>query len=632
MGTSAELSVADNAVLGSYRILGRVGEGGMGTVYRARHVDDAVARQQGGDVVIKLLHAQFVPQPELVQRLFREAELGMRLSHPRLLHVYETLQEGGRFGMVMSWAEGRPMSTMIGHETGPIPWGRARPLVDQLLDAIGYAHRAGVVHPDLTPENIMVDDAGDLKVLGFGIAKASWERGPKTGMGLGTVDYVAPERYSRADVDARADIYALGMTLYEMVAGRLPWAPDASEFEVLSLKSRMAFPPPTHFYPSIPRHVVATIMACLRVDVADRPATVEALRGMLDDPSLTLTGTPWQATPPPATLPTVPTAPVLRPPPLLAAPTGATASMGALPVALLGAAVGLLGLSAVFVVNRETPPPPPAPAPVAVAPTPAAAVVAPPAPAQLAAPVAPEVRRVSTPMDSHRRESRFGTMVWVPPGSFFMGSPSYEPGHESDEPQREVRITQGFYLMEHEVTQAQWEEVLGTSPSRFRCSRCPVDNVSWDEVQRFLISADQGDSITYRLPTEAEWEYAARAGEGTVYAGSDDVGSVGWYVGNSRKSTQAACSLGRNALGLCDMSGNVWEWVQDAYSVPTGASQTDPVNRYGGDDRRVFRGGSWFNKPDNLRVASRDGQPAWKAGAYIGFRVAANHLDAKDAP
>jgi serine/threonine protein kinase len=155
--------------------------------------------------------------------------------------------------LVMDLAEGRPLSEVIGQETGPIPWDRAWPMFKQMLDAVAYAHEHKVVHRDLKPENVILSPEGQLKVLDFGIAKDMEGGKTKTGTGMGTVDYMAPEQYTDASkVDQRADIYALGMTLYEMLAGRLPWDPVATEFQVMTLKSKGDFPPPTAFYPHIP--------------------------------------------------------------------------------------------------------------------------------------------------------------------------------------------------------------------------------------------------------------------------------------------------------------------------------------------------------------------------------------------
>jgi len=281
-GEHARFSGEHASQLGAYRVLGLIGEGGMGSVYRARHTQSAVAERQGGEVVIKVMHAQYANREDFRARFEREADVGLRLDHPNLVNVHDLVMDGGQLALVMEYVEGRPLSKMIGQETGPIPWERAGPMFEQLLDGVAHAHAAGVVHRDLKPENIMVTGEGTLKVLDFGIAKSDDGGKTKTGTGLGTVDYMAPEQYLDAKrVDHRADIYALGMTLYEMLAGRLPWDLSTTEFEVLTRKSQADVPPPTDFYPSIPPHIVDAVMACLAVGLDERVPSIEALRDRL---------------------------------------------------------------------------------------------------------------------------------------------------------------------------------------------------------------------------------------------------------------------------------------------------------------------------------------------------------------
>jgi serine/threonine-protein kinase len=269
--------------LGSYRLTGEIGVGGMGRVYRGRHRSESFASRQGGDVAIKLLHAQYSERPEIMERFEREAELGIKLDHPGIVRVFEMVVDAGQVALVMELVEGRPLSQMIGTETGPIPWARARPLFVQLLEAVGYAHEHGVIHRDLKPENIIIGPQGQLKVLDFGIAKDTSTGRTQTGTGMGTIDYMAPEQYLDAkSVDARADIYALGMTLYEMVAGQLPWPASTTEFTVLDRKRNGQLPPPTDFYPDISPAVVAYVQAMLKPDPTDRPASVDELVKQLE--------------------------------------------------------------------------------------------------------------------------------------------------------------------------------------------------------------------------------------------------------------------------------------------------------------------------------------------------------------
>jgi formylglycine-generating enzyme required for sulfatase activity len=235
-----------------------------------------------------------------------------------------------------------------------------------------------------------------------------------------------------------------------------------------------------------------------------------------------------------------------------------------------------------------------------------------------------------------------GTMKWIPAGTFTMGSPSSESGRSDDETQHSVTLTKGYWLMEHEVTQGEWQAVMGSNPSKFTACgpKCPVEQVSWGDAVAFAKKASARDGVTYKLPTEAQWEYAARGGQATgqqtLYSGSNEATSVGWIDANSGKTTHAVCGKVRNGYGLCDMTGNVQEWISDWYRE-YGGSATDPTGAFYGVDRvfeggawhysgssasdRVLRGGSWDNSAQYARVAVRNGVvPASRYG-NLGFRL-----------
>ena len=210
--------------------------------------------------------------------------------------------------------------------------------------------------------------------------------------------------------------------------------------------------------------------------------------------------------------------------------------------------------------------------------------------------------------------------VWVPAGEFRMGSTSSE-AVDWEQPVTRVRISRGFWLGQHEVRQAEWQAVMGTNPSRFSgCGSCPVERVSWDDAQGFIRRLNERDGkVRYRLPTEAEWEYAARAGtSGDHYGG--DLNAIAWYDDNSGFRTQPVGQKAPNAWGLHDMLGNVSEWVQDWYGYYPGGSVTDPQGP-GPGSRRVSRGGSWFSFAGLCRAPFREGFPPGVRIFDLGFRL-----------
>jgi formylglycine-generating enzyme required for sulfatase activity len=218
------------------------------------------------------------------------------------------------------------------------------------------------------------------------------------------------------------------------------------------------------------------------------------------------------------------------------------------------------------------------------------------------------------------------TFVYIPSGTFMMGSPEDEPGRFDNETFHEVTLTQGFYMQTTQVTQGQWKGVMGNNPSRFKDNDdCPIENVSWNNVQEFIGKIKEKEGKIYRLPTEAEWEYACRAGSKTQY-----------YFGSSKKllseyawhgnfftifgRTHPVATKKPNAWGLYDMHGNVCEWCEDLYSNYPSGSVTDPMGPSNGS-YRVFRGGGWFSLARYCRSAYRN---RWKPDYrddYVGFRL-----------
>ena len=217
--------------------------------------------------------------------------------------------------------------------------------------------------------------------------------------------------------------------------------------------------------------------------------------------------------------------------------------------------------------------------------------------------------------------------VLIEAGTFEMGSPATELGRDDGETLHTVTINQPFYLGKYEVTQEQWQAVMGNNPSGFsNCGRtCPVERVSWEDVQEFIAALNRQEGVTvYRLPTEAEWEYAARAGTQTVYHfgnAANRLGQYGWYEDNSGGRTHPVGQKRPNAWGLFDMHGNVWEWVHDWYGTYPRGAVTDPRGPSSGV-RRALRGGSYHYPARACRAATRGSRLPGIRTHNIGFRLA----------
>ncbi|MBF0226458.1 MAG: formylglycine-generating enzyme family protein [Desulfobacterales bacterium] len=217
--------------------------------------------------------------------------------------------------------------------------------------------------------------------------------------------------------------------------------------------------------------------------------------------------------------------------------------------------------------------------------------------------------------------------VLIHAGSFLMGSDT--PGekvYEDEVPKHRVNISNPFYIGIHEITQAQWTSVIGNNPSKFKDSNRPVDSVSWNDVQKFiqLLNKKEGTD-TYRLPTEAEWEYAARSGTDSPYFFGDVIlqaSQYAWFDSNSAEKTHLVGELRANQRGLYDVSGNVWEWCMDWYDKTFYANSPpdDPSGPPNGS-LKIIRGGSWSNNVNYCRSALRYSYPPDRPSICIGFRL-----------
>ena len=217
-------------------------------------------------------------------------------------------------------------------------------------------------------------------------------------------------------------------------------------------------------------------------------------------------------------------------------------------------------------------------------------------------------------------------MVYVEGGTFIMGCTSEQSDCDNDEkPQHQVTLN-SFYIGKYEMTQEQWKEVMGHNPSWFKnCESCPVESVTWNEIQKFIQKLNAKTGKNYRLPSEAEWEYAARGGkhsQGYKYSGSSRIDIIAWYDENSSSKTHSVGQKSPNELGIFDMTGNVWELCSDIY----GPYSSDPlINPQGSmkGSKHVYRGGSWYNLESQCHISNRsDGNTFYYLNSDHGFRLA----------
>jgi len=270
--------------ISQYRLIEKLGEGGMGVVYKA--MDLMLDRV----VAIKLVSAELADNQELLERFKSEAKVQATLSHPNVATLYSYLVWEGRAVMVMEFIEGETLQQMIARR-GPIPSDVAIPLFKQALQGVGAAHRRGIVHRDIKPANIMVNGDGQIKVMDFGIAKVLGVDGrTRTNLRMGTAWYMAPEQVLNRKVDGRTDIYALGVTLYEILSGQVPFRAD-SEYEILSAHVQRQPDLPTEHYPHIPPSCVTAVMRALEKEPERRFQSTEEFIAALDQTAASSTAT-----------------------------------------------------------------------------------------------------------------------------------------------------------------------------------------------------------------------------------------------------------------------------------------------------------------------------------------------------
>ncbi|OQB89390.1 MAG: Serine/threonine-protein kinase PrkC [Candidatus Cloacimonetes bacterium ADurb.Bin117] len=564
-----------------YIVVRQLGKGGMGEVWLARDI------YLDREVAIKVLDSALTGDPRFSERFKNEAQIQNLLTHTNIVAFKDFFQEDGNWFLVQEYAQGITLRELI-NNTGPIREERTLNIFRQLTDALSYAHTKGIIHRDVKPSNIMVDHKnGDaVKVMDFGIARLINDiHLTQTGDTIGTVYYMSPEQVVAAkDIDQRSDIYSAGIVLYEMLSGRLPFnVSTSSTFHIQDAIVNKDVPDPRLVYPNISDRTVALLHRLTIKDREQRPHTFPDLNTFQITDTISKSQ-PFYPDPEPALNGT-------------AAPSAAPQKKGKAGVWIMFGLILAIALTVFFVLRSQT--------------------------------GARELERVL----------QTSTFVAVQGGEFEMGS----EGDNTDELPVHSVLVSGFYIANYEVTQHLWSSVMGENPSHNQGEALPVENVSWEEALEFCNALSvreglqpcykiKGASSTcnwgangYRLPTEAEWEFAARGGNnslGYVYSGSNDISAVAFSSSSDARRTSPVGQKNPNELGLHDMSGNVWEWCWDSYAGDY--YRVSPYENPRGAKAghvRCMRGGAWDRNEERCRNAYRGKGSFEIRRSNIGFRL-----------
>ena len=674
--------------LGGYRVIEWIGSGNMAEVYKA--MQPSVNRA----VAIKIMSASLTGDAEFVKRFQQEAKVVARLEHPNILPVIDYGEEEQALYLVMRYLKGGTLHDLI--QAGPMPPQVVLRYLTEIGQAIDYAHGLDIVHRDIKPRNVLLDQDGNPFVADFGLAKITSAAGAITHSGqiMGTPRYISPERALGRTVDGRSDLYSLGVILYEMLTGQVPYDADSTVGLVMQ-HIEAPIPSVTAANPQLPPAFDDILNRALAKDPADRyPTAAELSQAVARALNVPL--------PSETLLPQLPGAPNTRHrfaflsrrrlrnqwraahERLLPGLNATRAFLRQKPRETLTVGGTLALTLVVFVLmamtsTKELIPATPTPS-VALA-TSAPTLVATPRPTEVPATQSspsqlPPPLPSQTPASDTRKfwEQDGMTLLYVPAGNFLLGAGENDAEASEDEKPQLVVYLDAFWIDQTEVTVAQFQDFVTatnyqTDAERGCCAgkhAKPGGNVFapwayfvksayWKSPEgmvepealprRPVVQVSWNDAVAYckwvgrRLPTEAEWDKAARGTEGLIYPwgnafdGSqvnfcDKNCAANWHDrtvddGFERSGNVGEFSKGASGYGLFDMSGNVWEWVNDFYDFrgyyryPT-ENPTGPAT----GEMHVMRGGSWLNPADRVRASAREADSPDSRNDAVGFRCA----------
>jgi serine/threonine-protein kinase len=626
------MGMADTVqIIGKYRILDTLGKGGFATVYRA--VDTTLDRE----VALKVLDPLLMRDETWVGRFNREAKAVAALKHPHIVPIYEIEEAGGRLFIAMELVEGRSLARFLA-EYGRLPWAATMKIVRQTAMALDYAHRQGVIHRDLKPSNIMLDQQRGVVLTDFGFAKLVGDSSVSASLSggiVGTPAYISPSVWDGKPATIQTDLYALACVIYEMVTGEVLFN---GETPLQSLRAHDSGPD----YPELwPDGVPDRIESVLDIALGYKASTCFSHAGEVWEAMLALSGqSPDQArTSDKSDKSLTAYASSSQAEHLASSETRRPFWQWGL-VALIGVFIvlgsGLLVKKRMLSFNAASLPTATLTVDSAVNST-----IDTPEPTQVPTLIDPSTATVTPEAGAVRlREADDMAMVYVPPGISEMGD---AVGNRTVRPVHEVMID-AFWLDQTEVTNAQYQRCVQAGD----CveSRCadhaiysgpdhPVVCVSWEDAQAYCRWVDG------RLPTEAEWERAARGPQAWIYPWGDDFDctrgnfddetALDAYTvpggvncdGYPRTAPVGMFSSGASWIGALDLAGNVWEWTADWYGETYYAvsPRDNPLGPESGQ-RRVLRGGSWYYVLEGIRSTTRHSLKPTETNGSSGFRCA----------
>ncbi|OQX62492.1 MAG: hypothetical protein B5M51_06075 [Anaerolinea sp. 4484_236] len=645
--------------IGRYQIREPLGEGGMATVYKA--FDTRLERE----VALKVIRREVFSPNEmemLLKRFEREAKSTARLSHPNIVPVIDYGEFEGAPYLVMFYLPGGTLKDLLGK---PIPWQDA---IEQLLpiaSALEYIHDQNIISRDVKPSNILLTENGEPMLTDFGLVKLFEEKGKETtsltvsGAGLGTPDYMAPEQWT-GEATAQSDLYSLGVVLYEMITGHRPYKADTPAGVLLKQASE-SLPLPKSYIPDLPHNVESVLLKALAKEPINRYADmhifVDELKNLLAGKDVSastvklkrlreqMTGT-MEKQPTPVPVPS--STPVLTPtpPPSYAPSTPVVAP--ALPrkkwtvfVFWIAAVGGLVLLFAIFgcwfLYNNpdfyinfvSTPTLQVAHLPTAIPASPTANHPT----ATKQSSVAPTATTLPTeaPLPEEIEDDKGVPMRLVPAGEFVMGND--DSADEWSHPAHTVYVD-AFYIDKFEVTNERYAACDSPECRRPRQPGSITHNTYYNNpllTNYPVLYVDWWMAKSYckwrgaRLPTEAEWEKAARGTDGRLYPWESQERSCFYSnLSGCEEDTTAVDKYeqGRSPYGIYDMSGNVWEWTSSLFQ-PYPYDPDDGRENLTETGKRVARGGSWHSfgvKSGSARNDTRFELDPSYYGAYVGIR------------